>query len=112
MSLSDRSKTILIQMANDVFRRDLPFSGPCLATPGVQALGDVMEVIVKVRDYNEFTEANDPHREHDFGTLEHKGEKLFWKIDYYDKEMKYGSEAPEDTRVTTRVLTLLLASEY
>jgi len=31
---------------------------------------------------------------------------------YYDKELQYGSENPADPAVTTRILTLMLASEY
>jgi hypothetical protein len=40
------------------------------------------------------------------------GCKLFWKIDYYDTSLQYGSENPADPDQTTRVLTIMLASEY
>jgi hypothetical protein len=33
-------------------------------------------------------------------------------IDYYDATMEFGSEAPADASKTTRVLTIMLASEY
>jgi Protein of unknown function (DUF3768) len=52
------------------------------------------------------------HGEHDFGSFTLAGRKFFWKIDYYDKELRYGSENPADPAATTRVLTLMLASEY
>jgi len=44
--------------------------------------------------------------------LTYEGEKIFWKIDYYDRALKYGSEDPADPEQTTRVLTIMLASEY
>ena len=59
-----------------------------------------------------FCEDNDPYGEHDFGAFEVEGEKLFWKIDYYDKALEHGSEDPADPTRTTRVLTVMLASEY
>jgi hypothetical protein len=61
---------------------------------------------------SQFTTDNDPNGEHDFGSFTLVGRKFFWKIEYYDKELRYGSENPADPGVTTRVLTLMLASEY
>jgi hypothetical protein len=62
--------------------------------------------------FNVFIEDNDPNGEHDFGSFEIDGRKLFFKIDYYDKDMRYGSEDPSDPSQTARVLTLMLAEEY
>ena len=64
------------------------------------------------RDVLDFTEDNDPHGEHDFGSFELAGRKFFWKIDYYDANMEFGSEDPADPAKTTRVLTIMLAEEY
>lgn len=55
---------------------------------------------------------NDPFDEYDFGTIEHEGHLLFWKIDYYDLDMMHHSSDPADENVTKRVLTVMLASEY
>lgn len=55
---------------------------------------------------------NDAHGERDFGAFEFRGEKLFFKIDYYDLELTYGSEDPADASQTTRVITIMLASDY
>ena len=60
----------------------------------------------------DFTEDNDPHKEHDFGAFEHEEQRFFWKIDYYDRDMIFGSEDPADPKATTRVLTIMLAEEY
>jgi hypothetical protein len=56
--------------------------------------------------YSEFTDG------HDFGSIEIDGETYFWKIDYYDLAMQFGSESPEDPEQTTRVLTIMRADEY
>ena len=67
-----------------------------------------------VRNFDAFSQDNDPHGERDFGavTLE-SGESLFWKIDYYaDANCDAGSEDPADPARSFRVLTLMLAEEY
>jgi uncharacterized protein DUF3768 len=66
----------------------------------------------RVRSFEKFEEANDPHGEHDFGSFEYSGQTIFWKIDCYDMKLKWGSPDPADPSVTRRVLTILLAEEY
>ncbi len=55
---------------------------------------------------------NTVNRCHDFGAVEIDGEKLFWKIDYYNRDMTAGSEDPANEKETRRVLTIMLAIEY
>ncbi len=83
-------------------------------TAGVAALAPSRVALLwrRVAEFNEFDVDNDPYGEHDFGRFEQDGETFFWKIDYYDKDIRFGSEDPADPGVTTRVLTLMLASEY
>jgi hypothetical protein len=71
------------------------------------------EILDRVRNFSDFEPANDPHREHDFGSIALTGgDEVFWKIDYYaDAEMEYGSEDPADPNRSFRVLTLMLAAE-
>lgn len=97
---------------NDAFRKAL--TGHVYKTQGVSALPaqDQKEIFNKIRLYHDFNEAVDPMGEHDFGAVEHKGEKVYWKIDCYDKDLQYGSEDPADPGQTTRVMTIMLASEY
>ena len=44
--------------------------------------------------------------------FEVEGHKLMFKIDYYDNEIKYGSEDPADPEKTTRIMTVMFVSEY
>ena len=98
---------IEVAKKNDVFRR----SGfGITVTQGVQVLEDLGGLIDEIRRFSEFTEDNDPYGEHDFGTVYWFGEKVFWKIDYYDQALKYGRD-PLDVECR-RVLTVMLASEY
>ena len=97
-----------IAALNDEFRRSM--SG-CTVTRGVAALVPLMnEIFVKVRDFSEFTEDNDPYGEHDFGSFDVGEHKLFWKIDYYDdfRENWCDPLSPD----CNRVLTIMLAEEY
>ena len=104
---------VKIRTLNDAFRTTL-MGGRVMLTSGVRELGEagVRRAMVLVSGFIAFCEDNDPHGEHDFGAFEIEGEKLFWKIDYYDKALEHGSEDPADPTRTTRVLTVMLASEY
>jgi hypothetical protein len=98
---------------NDKFRKTF-LGGSVLATNGIAGLPeqDQRAVFTKVRAFDDFSEDNDPYGEHDFGAIEHKGDKIFWKIDYYDPTMTQGSEDPADPTKTRRVLTIMFANEY
>ena len=102
-----------IASLNDDFRRTFQ-GGTVLATAGVKHQGDAFlgQALDTVQRFNDFTHDNDPHREHDFGAFTLDRQKLFWKIDYYDSDLKYGSEDPADPAVTQRVLTVMMADEY
>ena len=111
--ISQSEATHTITTLNDGFRTTFA-GGSVFTTIGIQALGPdfVAEALGAVRSFSAFTQDNDPHHEHDFGSLTVQGEKLFWKIDAYDPSMKYGSEDPSNPKVTRRVLTVMLAGEY
>ena len=102
-----------IRELNDGFRKSF-VGGRVVVTDGVDALSaDVKaEVLQQVRQFDRFDSDNDPHGEHDFGNFEIAGERFFFKIDYYDLAMEGGSEDPANPAKTTRVLTIMLASEY
>ncbi len=113
VDLSEVSKAETIQKLNDEFRKTLA-GGKIMLTPGVSNLdAKSMELaLVRLKTFEEFAPDNDPYGEHDFGAIEIAGQKLFFKIDYYDPGLEFGSEDPADPSKTTRVLTLMLAEEY
>lgn len=103
-----------IAILNDILRTSFMF-GRVVMTEGIGALSfeDRSRVIEAVQTFSAFTPDNDPHGERDFGSIDLPGiERVFWKIDYYDPTLTMGSEDPSDPKATTRVLTIMLASEY
>jgi hypothetical protein len=107
------STTDRIRALNDDFRRSF-VGGLVVITAGVEAIPAEQRksLLAKVRAFDAFTEDNDPRGEHDFGALDEAGVRYFWKVDYYDRATEFGSPDPADPAVTTRVLTVMLASEY
>ena len=115
MSHIDSATRDRIRELNDAFRESFDRSkGLPVLTAGVASLpSDVQaKAIREVVSFVAFDEGNDPHGEHDFGVFELAGQRFFWKIDYYDQSMEYGSEDPADPAQTTRVATIMLAEEY
>jgi Protein of unknown function (DUF3768) len=102
-----------IREFNDAFRTTFT-GGLVVVTSGVDGLpADIKaRVLHRVRTFREFTDDNDPHREHDFCAFFVAGNRYFGKIDYYDRDMRFGSEDPADPEKTTRVLTIMRADEY
>ena len=111
MSVINRSDRI--RELNDAFRATLE-GGRCLFTAGVSDLGIPFSTaaFAAVRKFADFNADNDPHGEHDFGSFQIGEERLFWKIDYYDLSLEFGSNDPADPMQTKRVLTIMLAEEY
>jgi hypothetical protein len=102
-----------IAQLNDELRK-MGHGGQVVITRGVHALtgADVSELLKVLAEYDDFDATSDPHGERDFGAIDFRGAELLWKIDYYDAELRFGSDDPADPDVTQRVLTVLLAEEY
>lgn len=119
-----------IRRLNDA-ARERPGAGSIAnMTMGFGALPDAdrFAALAAIVSFSRFDGHNDPHGEHDFGAVyrlpsgvwiqdrpedaEAITKTVFWKVDYYDNTLTSGSEAPWDAQQTTRVLTIMLASEY
>ena len=119
-----------IRRFNDEARRNPGTACIANVTIGFQALSDAdrFAALVQIVGFTEFTGANDPYGEHDFGAVYRRADgawtqrrpadektiaaTVFWKLDYYDNSLTFGSDAPWDPHRTKRVLTIMLASEY
>jgi Protein of unknown function (DUF3768) len=113
MDIESKDRIARIRTLNDAFRRTF-FGGKVMMTCGVAGLPDMVKAkaLLLVASFDQFTEGNDPYGEHDFGSFELADRTFFWKIDYYDQRCEFGSEDPSNPERTTRVLTIMLASEY
>jgi hypothetical protein len=97
-----------IAMLNDRFRG---MALDVTLTQGVtHTIGDLVGLLKAVEQFDDFNEDNDPYGEHDFGSLVWQGEKILWKIDYYDQALKYG-EDPLSPKCK-RIMTVMLTTEY
>lgn len=105
--------TSRIRDLNDRFRTTF-IGGEVFITAGVRACGQTFQsrAVELVQTFEAFTPENDPYGEHDFGSFQIEGRKVFWKIDYYNADLTAGSENPTDSGDTRRVLTILLAEEW
>ncbi|MGB3929677.1 MAG: DUF3768 domain-containing protein [Sphingobium sp.] len=119
-----------IRRLNDAARSHPGTASIANVTLGFQSLPDAdrFAALAAIVGFSRFDEDNDPYGEHDFGAVYRldtgiwtqerpRDEKtisqtVFWKVDYYDNTLTYGSEVPWDVRQTKRVLTIMLANEY
>lgn len=107
-----------VAILNDLFRTRLgacALAGMTVKTCGIDALPPEtqMTILRAVATFDRFTPDNDPYGEHDFGSIEIEGRRVFWKIDIYSgSDCQFGSEHPADPARSYRVLTVMLASEY
>jgi hypothetical protein len=107
------NRTGRIRALNDQLRATGE-GGTTLVTRGIAALPATTQaaIMTEVQAFNAFTPANDPYGEHDFALITTAYQRVMFKIDYYDLSLFGQSADPADPRVTRRVLTIMLASEY
>ena len=102
-----------IRVLNDELRRT-GTGGRIMLTAGIAALPAeaTAAIMAAVQRFDGFSADNDPHGEHDFGLVDAAGQRVMFKVDYYDREMSMHSSDAADPEVTVRVLTIMLTSEY
>ena len=118
----EKNNSEKVAKLNDALRQSLgsPFvavnpRNQVVTTQGIWDCFDNEEIgsiFQDIKSFDTFNNENNPYEERDFGSLKRKGRTIFWKIDYYDNDMKYHSPDNTNPEVTKRVLTVMLASEY
>jgi hypothetical protein len=73
---------------------------------------DASVLAAALASYDAFDADNDPHGERDFGDLTLFGEDLLFKVDYYNKDLTFGSDDPANPDVTQRLLTVMPARDW
>ena len=119
-----------IARLNDLARRAMGVACTVVATAGFRSLSDADQSCVRelIETFEAFEEDNDPHGERDFGCVyqlgngrwtterprvrEDERERVFWKLDYYDRDLQFASDDAANPTITRRVLTIMLADEY
>ncbi len=119
-----------IRRLNDEARSNPGVASLANVTIGFQSLPDVdrLAALSAIMRFSKFDGDNDPYGEHDFGAIYQLPNRtwtqdrprdetmiaatVFWKVDYYDQSLTFGSDAPWNAERTKRVLTIMLASEY
>jgi len=87
--------------------------GTIMITAGIQPMGaDFVAAVDVALAKVTFDSGNDPYGEHDFGVVEVKGRRIFFKIDYYDQDLCFASPDPANHKITRRVMTIMLAEKY
>ena len=125
-----REQAARIARLNDLARSAMGVACTVVATVGFQSLPDADQSQVRelIETFDAFDEDNDPHGERDFGCVYQLGdgrwtterprvrdderERVFWKLDYYARDLQFGSEDAANPAVTRRVLTIMLSDEY
>ena len=125
-----REQAARIARMNDLARRAMGIACTVVATVGFRSLPDTDQSCVRelIETFDAFTDDNDPHGERDFGCVyqlrdgrwtterprvrEDERERVFWKLDYYDRDLQFASDDAANPAITGRVLTIMLADEY
>lgn len=113
-----------IAAQNDAYRKlaclgiapDQPIAGRMHVTRSLAEAEDgfMAEAVKATGEFDTFEAENDPDGCHDFGAVDIRGQKVFWKIDLYeaDSDFRYGAETPDNPSTTVRVLTIMMASDW
>lgn len=110
----EKLETASIANKNDLLRTTMMSCfGQVVVTKGLEEHDRYIDIINKVKSFNDFNDDNDPNGEHDCAFFDlddepplKRGNRYFFKIDYYDESYEYFQKDGN------RVLTIGLAEDY
>jgi Protein of unknown function (DUF3768) len=102
----------IIARLNDGLRKTCE-GGTVVITRNVRNLQgfNAPELMKALAEYDGFDEDNNPYGERDFGDFPLFNTDLYFKIDYYDPDLKFGSDDPADSSITHRVITVMTEAD-
>ena len=97
MDIENKDRIGRIRELNDAFRRTFS-GGRVMMTSGVSELPDMVKAkaLQLVASFDDFTEDNDPWGEHDCAALTVDGQRIIFKIDYFDRDLQWHSPDAAD----------------
>lgn len=109
----EQDRRLRIRELNDLLRQGKT-PGRVAFTRGFIDLDGTIRgrILLRLAELCDLEAGYDPEGEHDFGLIQLGEVRVIWKIDYYDRNMEFASDDPADPNVTSRVLTVMLATEY
>ena len=81
-------------------------------TKGVSEIDDLDGLLEEIRHFHAFSPYIEDTDEHDFGSLYWDGKQIFWRISYYKGKKQLGVWEDPLKYDCTRVITVMLATEY
>ena len=107
------AQSAAVRAHNDAFRKTFK-GGTVVLSAGIIALAATRQhaVLAAVQAFDDFNDADDPWCEHDMAAVMVDGERIFFRIEYYDPTDTEPSEDPADPARTKRVLTIMFGREF
>lgn len=102
-----------IAKKNDKLRKTLlsDDNNGVIVTRSVRESEHFDEILEAVKNFEDFSEDNDPHGERDCALFDVGGERYMFKIDYYANDFPYGADPYEEEGIR-RIITIMSVSEY
>jgi|AutmiccommunBRH5_1029478.scaffolds.fasta_scaffold15160_2 hypothetical protein len=111
------SEREIIARLNDRCRHGLDCTGrivitrTCLGTFADNTMAELVAQAQILAEVRKFTYPEGNRTERDRGQIEYRGTTVYFQIDAYDADLKWGSPDPTDASVTRRVMTIMVRED-